>query len=1128
MRRVIYVIEEQAEALRNPGSPEAAAFVEGVAEVLNDGTSTAGEEVAASDVAIVAVDMQESGTGEHSLAVTFTTAVATAVPPTQENGQHRNRRSILDEQGGALVARSNDVAATLTAAARDGRMSASLAQAATSNNASLSTEVAGLAGEPSYEQLSPEVHECVASLVPSVDLLAAYMTGIEQGIANLKRDSIGLDDSLAGTLDTMGLAGGSPTAWSARLTDVWLTAADGDEVNIEALMETAEDIAEKLVLLIQSHELSQDAAYEADLRLAAAVNITSKMLLRLSEDASKKPASSSPSPPPPPPSIPIEQAIAALLSADCSLDVNSEQLAPIILELAAQPIERRYTFAVEKVGESAVPVQSESRRQLLAKKSAGQEDEHVRATYWDYTKHDDWTLAPATRVDPVARLPAESQARYVALERNRLVGGLLLHVQRKQVVAPSVCTRRFQHLVKSCYSEEVAESFGTDTVFSPGASLYRPDLQMQPSRDQPFTENLPVLLSATGCPDPYQADTTIFLLSNALLALLNSRCCLEACIHGRSPPGPCFTTRLGCLSSSIDTGLGAWRAQELYNLIEEGSYIDESISHLEAVMLTWNAQRQAWGFLQLDWSSPAGASALWLLLHVLWVVVSLAVFAKEVAGLTPRALEATYKQDAYLSNLMTHYCGFGRVLASCGACLQLVVLGVFFAYHYSMLHVVQQALQYNIYHDLHAGANFFLSAREAGEAEPSASAEPDAAALIEAGVPPWTRPEDNSGLEEYAENLQQMRQLGALYQLFFMLQALRTLIMMLRMLNTSMGQKRLAVVSKTVVTSFGELIQCIPFFTSLGCFAILFNVELGHRLPFFSNLSDAFRVVAFFAFLGDYKSVRDEGWEDSGSTRFKEDMYIVLFVVMYMFFLGNFIMAIVCDSVYVSDSKARAIPLAAAFSVLMMVHWKEGKDSATTIDDLQLYYKNRVNRLIIRKCPSMERVLKTLLLPEEHRKREKRLAKQKHQMPLSKQMPMKLKGAALAHNEESSDDRMITAGASTISSQRLVSLLAVAAEEVEASVRIRSIEEELREGKLEEVLLQLSANLLRKLGVPSSQAANTTKNVHMDVDVETTKRVAEGCMQSLFEFQQKMERKQQMTTEKLVSSIEQVLRRFAR
>lgn len=582
----------------------------------------------------------------------------------------------------------------------------------------------------------------------------------------------------------------------------------------------------------------------------------------------------------------------------------------------------------------------------------------------------------------------------------------------------------------------------------------------------------------------------------------------------------------------IDTGLGAWRAQELYTFIEDGSYIDESTSQLEAFMMTWNAQRQSWAFLLLEWSRPTSGmwqvnyetatlpvtywgvsslrSTLWLLLHVLWVVVSLAVFATEMARLTPHALEAAHKQNAYLSNLMTHYSSFGRILASCGTCLQLVVLGVFFSYHYNMLHVVQLELQYNIYHDLHAGANFFLSARKA---EPtSLYAESNGAELIEAGVPPWTHPEDNSGLEEYVEKVQQMRQLGFLYQLFFMLQALRTLVMMLRMLNASMGQKRLAVVSKTLMTSFEELIQCIPFFTALGCFAILFNVELGHRLPFFSSLGDSFRVLSFFAFLGDYKSIRDDGWEDSGIQRFKENVYVILFVILYMFFLGNFVLAIVCDSV--------------------MVHWNEGKDSATMIDDLQLYYKNRVNRLILKKWPPMERVLTTLLTPEEDRKREEHSAKQKQRKSLSRQMTTKLKGTALTLNNESYDDHLLqlSAGASAISSQRLASLLAVAAKEVEASImskvalRGSDEEEQFWKGNLDEAIQQLSANLLRKHGEPSSQGANTTKHVDMHADVQTIKSAPENriaSLQSLLKIQQKMERKQQMATEKIIKSIEQ-------
>ncbi|KAK3237339.1 hypothetical protein CYMTET_52578, partial [Cymbomonas tetramitiformis] len=239
--------EEQVDALRNSSSLEASAFAEGIAEMLNNWTTSAGEAVTASDVVVVAVDAQDSVAGQFSLAVTFTTVVFTTVASTQQDGRQQYRRRVMEQQGsGVLAARSRDVAVTLTAAAEDGRMSASLARAAASSNASLATEVVGPVGEASYEALTPEV-----------DLLATYMIGIEQSLANLKRGSGGLDDTLAEALDTVGLAGGNPAEWNSRLTAAWLRAEEGDAANIEALAETAGEIAEKLVILIQSYELSQ-------------------------------------------------------------------------------------------------------------------------------------------------------------------------------------------------------------------------------------------------------------------------------------------------------------------------------------------------------------------------------------------------------------------------------------------------------------------------------------------------------------------------------------------------------------------------------------------------------------------------------------------------------------------------------------------------------------------------------------------------------------------------------------------------------------------------------------------------------------------------------------------------------
>lgn len=419
-------------------------------------------------------------------------------------------------------------------------MSASLATAAASANASLATEVAGLVGEASSTALTPEV-----------DMLEAYMIGIEQGMANLKHGSAVLDDSLGVVLDAVGLGGGQPATWNERLAEAFWTAQGSDMANIEALVDSTERIAEKLSILMEAFAATQATAYDVDVALTALAKATTTEL-SFEEVREALPAST-----------PSESAPPEAGEGECGYGLRGS--------VEAQ-IDMQYSFVVVEEEGGAQP-SAASRRQLLAKK-AGPSDT-VREFYTDYTKHDDWTLPDAGSLAVSASTPSESQARYVALQRNRLVGGLLLHVQRRREVAGSVCTQRFAHLARRCFSENVVEKYGADTVFVPGRALYRLDLQDDVGEYYDIAPGSDALDSNTLTPKPFTARP------------LRSQ--------GATPGVPLV----------IDTGLGARRAQELYTFIDDGFYFDpEASKQALATMVTWNSQTQAWAILKLDWTRP--------------------------------------------------------------------------------------------------------------------------------------------------------------------------------------------------------------------------------------------------------------------------------------------------------------------------------------------------------------------------------------------------------------------------------------------------------------------------------------------------------------------------------------------
>ncbi|KAK3282301.1 hypothetical protein CYMTET_9956 [Cymbomonas tetramitiformis] len=258
----------QAGRLLNGSTAENEAFREGMANLLNDGSSAAGEDVTADDIAVREVIVQDANGQlveadatnmalELHLAVNFTSVVAVASVEDSDEGEGgaRLRRHLAQYEGeGSLEARSNDVAAVLEASATNGEMSAALAKAATDANATLSTEVAGLSGNVSSSSVSPEVDE-----------LAAFEVSIRQEMENLKRGSDQMAGSLASVEAKVELAGGDPGGWETRLNDLWQEVQQGDFDNAEALLTSIEELQESLQLLIDSiAQLGNQAAVQAE------------------------------------------------------------------------------------------------------------------------------------------------------------------------------------------------------------------------------------------------------------------------------------------------------------------------------------------------------------------------------------------------------------------------------------------------------------------------------------------------------------------------------------------------------------------------------------------------------------------------------------------------------------------------------------------------------------------------------------------------------------------------------------------------------------------------------------------------------------------------------------------------
>eukprot|EP00854_Cymbomonas_tetramitiformis_P016983 gene16983-20186_t len=260
---VIAEAEAQAALLLNSSSPEARAFAQGMAELLNTASTTAGEPLTASDIRITRVIVQTAGalldeeqpSAELSLVVSFTTRVAVAGVA----GEAVRRRLLKDDNGSALTSRTDDMAEIYAAAAQDGRMTASLDEAAVMATISLGN-VLGLVGPVESTPLSPEV-----------DVAGAWAVSIEAEILGLQAQGSQLSTATQRIRDTLTNAGGDPDVWRAHLLEVWFKAQQGDFERLDSLLASIEELKVKYTLSFMRAQLVQANQIDAQIALQEAV-----------------------------------------------------------------------------------------------------------------------------------------------------------------------------------------------------------------------------------------------------------------------------------------------------------------------------------------------------------------------------------------------------------------------------------------------------------------------------------------------------------------------------------------------------------------------------------------------------------------------------------------------------------------------------------------------------------------------------------------------------------------------------------------------------------------------------------------------------------------------------------------
>ncbi|KAK3252631.1 hypothetical protein CYMTET_38092 [Cymbomonas tetramitiformis] len=487
--------------------------------------------------------------------------------------------------------------------------------------------------------------------------------------------------------------------------------------------------------------------------------------------------------------------------------------------------------------------------------------------------------------DAVVEVPAETRPRFLALQRNRIIGGILFHITRG--ATNHTCTARFDHLNSPCVRGATSVHYGEDPVFKLGSSLFRADLKDKMGEYYNTSEGSQDINANSGTPMPFRPRR----------------------LPGRDHSQPFL------LSENVAEA----RAHQLYVFLEEGQLFDHLVQEVEANILTFNSHMQTWCLIEIRWLRKFGGywttewnvftvpitywsfdsvySTCWLLLHVVWVLVSVSVCLVQLSQLRPKAMAARYDgeiRNSYTANLRTHFSRLEHVMALVGSVAQMAVLGVFFLQH-TWLHTLTIAAERDVYHNTYWEANYFLSSRSGESNGSSSEVETVGPDSDEALVTAWALPEENAGMESLAADFATIQQLGVVCRVFFAFQVLRLLTMQMCFFLALERQKRLFVVMQTCRDSVVEVMQCVSLITAGFYFAMLINIIFGARFEFLSSARNSIVFMAKFVLASDYKRLRQPSWESSAIDKFAMLASTFIFYGLYIFMFQNLIIAIIVD-----------------------------------------------------------------------------------------------------------------------------------------------------------------------------------------------------------------------------------------
>ncbi|KAK3249782.1 hypothetical protein CYMTET_40799 [Cymbomonas tetramitiformis] len=559
-----------------------------------------------------------------------------------------------------------------------------------------------------------------------------------------------------------------------------------------------------------------------------------------------------------------------------------------------------------------------------------------------WQKHSSAELPPAD--DPtVLQEPSSAPLRYLGGGRRQLLmGGMLFHVTRG---AEGECTSRFQQLEAPCMLGAARQPYGTDPVFRPSSRLYRPELQ-----------------------DDMGAFYNTSIGSDMMSVQRKT---------SRRRPLPFRPRSLQSLPADVypffvDAGLSGYRAKQLFKFMEDGQAVDSFVQRIGVKFVLWNSEIQTWTLVDLTWDGSTGqfeteyhvssvcteqlanaveytfASVYNLLIHLSWILGGALELGYQVTSLVMHvAKKRSATSGTRLAHLQTYLCRPSVLANLFAAFVQMFTVAYFAMTLWYMTKLVQMQPPYEVYHDLYAGANYFLPSR--GPVEGALTADVGSPSAI----PAWARPEHNDGFNQYLQDVASVELLQQLLRYLFYLYGAQLLTRIVQLGVITYGQKRLAVVMRSSRDSIVTVMNlALPSIIVVASFAVLYQITIGSFVHHVSTLQKGTSTLFEMALLGEHVLLAVPGWELGPLVGGLLRLYQTLFVFLFPICIANFLFAQLSD--------------------VLMDHLKDARSSNTIAQDVRIVLRNRVKRKILREWPAMESVVVLLKHGEERHERRKK------------------------------------------------------------------------------------------------------------------------------------------------------------